>query len=77
MGQLLPNGKMMSLGYVKNMTDALRAEISKNQAMFKGTVLEISAQERLKSGKFRNPSIVMPRYDKDSSLCRYNPSVEA
>lgn len=77
MGQMLPNGKIVSLGYVKNMTDALRAKISAFKNSYLNTVLEISAQERLKSGKFRNPSVIMPRPDKSPALCRFNPAVEA
>lgn len=76
-GQLLPGGKTIELGYVKNMTDSLRVEISRDRDNFLDAVVEISAQERMKSGKFRNPSVVQLRPDKDYKLCRYNPSVEA
>jgi len=76
-GQMTPKGEIVQLGFVKNMTDALRAQISSNKKKFLHTVVEITAQERLKSGKFRNPSVKMPRPDKSPQMCIFQPAIEA
>jgi ATP-dependent DNA ligase len=56
---------------VKNMTDELRARISANPDKYIGKVLQLSAQEQLKSGKLRNPSVsdVEFRDDKNPEDC--------
>lgn len=54
---------------VKNMTDELRALISADPDKYIGRVLELSAQEQLRSGALRNPSVVGWRDDKNPTDC--------
>jgi ATP-dependent DNA ligase len=74
--QLL-KGKVKPLGQVKNMTDELRAKISANQKKFLGRVVEISAETRMNSGLFRNPSVVQIKIDKNKEDCLFRPKHEA
>lgn len=71
------DGKLKSLGQVKNMTDALRAKINANRKKYLGTVIEIEAETRLDSGKFRNPSVKQERPDKNAEDCIFRPEDEA
>jgi len=62
---------------VKNMTDELRAKISANPSKYIGRVLTLSAQEQLKSGKLRNPSVVGWHIDKEAVDCMLRIGEEA
>lgn len=62
---------------VKNMTDELRAKISANPSKYIGRVLTLSAQEQLKSGKLRNPSVIGLRDDKEAVECTLRIGQEA
>lgn len=67
----------IDLGQVKNMTDELRAKISADRKKYIHAVVEISAETRLDSGKFRNPSVIQLRDDRDAESCIFRPNDEA
>jgi ATP-dependent DNA ligase len=58
---------------VSGMDDALREEISRNPEAFIGHVVEIEANGREPSGRFRHPRFNRFRPDKRPADCVYNP----
>jgi len=69
------SGKLISFGYCSGMSDALREDMSNNKEKYIGTVIEITAQERIpKTGRFRHPRIKNLRPDKKATDCIYNPN---
>lgn len=65
------NGKLKVFGTVSGMDEATRAMISANPDKYVGKVIEIEAQERLKSGSFRHPRFLKFRPDKRKEDCVY------
>jgi bifunctional non-homologous end joining protein LigD len=70
-GQYLLDGTLMEFGFCSGMDDALREKISNNREYYIGKVMEIGAQERLVSGKFRHPRFLRFRSDKNPEECVY------
>lgn len=66
------NGLLIPCGQCSGMTDETRAFISKKAEKYLGTVIEIRANAREVSGKFRHPQFVRERLDKNPKECRYN-----
>jgi ATP-dependent DNA ligase len=66
-----PKGKMVLryCGSCSGMDDTLRKEFSDNKEKYIGQVVEILANEREPSGKFRHPRMVRLRNDKNPSDC--------
>lgn len=56
-------------GSMSGMDDALRKEISENKERFLGRVVEVLANEREETGKFRHPRFVQLRDDKPAKQC--------
>ena len=65
------DGTLVEFGQTSGMTDALLQEISLDKEAFLGRVMEISAQERFPSGKFRHPRFKRWRTDKSARDCVY------
>lgn len=65
------NGKLIEFGYCSGMDDDLRERISNNKEFYIGKVIEIGAQERLVSGRFRHPRFLRFRLDKNAEDCVY------
>ena len=63
--------ELREFGFCSGMNDALREQISKNRDAYIGKVIEIEAQERLPSGKFRHPRFLKFRPDKNPEQCVY------
>lgn len=73
-GQWTDDGvELIEYGSVSGMDEQTRAMISRNPEKFIGKVIEIEAQERLASGKFRHPRFIRFREDKNSEDCIYEP----
>jgi len=64
-------GKLINFGSCSGMEDALREEISRNREAYLGRVIEIEAQERFKTGRFRHPRFLRFRPDKNAEDCVY------
>lgn len=67
------DGVLTEFGFCSGIDDALREKISNNRNNYLGSVIEITAQERLPSGKFRHPRFLRFRPDKNASQCVYRP----
>lgn len=67
----LKDGKLILryCGSCSGMDDAMRKEFSENKEKYIGTVVEILANEREPSGKFRHPRMVGLRPDKNAQDC--------
>lgn len=66
------NGELLYCGKCSGMTDVLRATISKEPERYMNTVIEIKANARENSGKFRHPQFVRQRPDKNPNDCVFN-----
>ena len=64
-------GKLVPYGTVSGMDETIRSQISCYPDDYVGKVIEIEAQERLKSGSFRHPRFVRFREDKEAKDCEY------
>ena len=64
--------KIKSFGTVSGMDETVRGRISCYPKDYLGKVIEIEAQERLKSGSFRHPRFVGFRTDKNPKECTYH-----
>lgn len=63
------DGKLVDCGKCSGMDDKLREELSLNGGKYIGTVVEILANEREETGKFRHPRWVGFREDKNPKDC--------
>lgn len=66
-------GKLLECGQCSGMDDAMRTELTRHPKRYLGTVMEITANDREESGKFRHPQFSRLRPDKNSKDCIYNP----
>jgi len=62
-------GILKECGTVSGISEKLRRDMSANPNAYIGTVLEIKAQERTKTGKFRHARVVRQRSDKAAIQC--------
>lgn len=65
------NGKLVDCGQTSGFSDDVRQLLSENKEAFIGRVIEISAQERFKTGFFRHPRFERFRDDKNAVDCVY------
>lgn len=63
------DGELVDCGKCSGMTDELREELSKNKKKYLGRVVEILANEREPTGRFRHPRWVRFRDDKNPKEC--------
>ena len=64
------NGTLTECGSISGMTDAMRAEFTKNGKKYIGAVVEVEANEREEdTGRFRHPRFVQIRDNKDAKDC--------
>jgi hypothetical protein len=56
-------------GKCSGMTQSIREKISKNKVKYLGEIIEVKAQMRLKTGKFRHPEFKRFRNDKNPWEC--------
>jgi ATP-dependent DNA ligase len=68
------DGAVWECASVSGMDDALRAEISADPEAYLGRVVELKANAREPSGKFRHPRFTRFRTDKSSADCVYRPN---
>ncbi|MCK9458746.1 MAG: hypothetical protein M0R80_03840 [Proteobacteria bacterium] len=66
--------KLIEFGTCSGMDDALREEISNNKERYLGKVIEIKANDRFPTGRFRHPRFLRFRSDKNAIDCVYNPN---
>ena len=71
MGMYDKDGKSVDVGSVSGMDESVRAQISCYPKDYLGKVIEVEAQERLKSGRFRHPRFIRFRPDKRKEECLY------
>ena len=71
LGQVGPNGEVVDCGKTSGFTDAERELFSKLHAKGEllNMVVEIEAQQQLRSGKFRHPRFLRVRADKNPTDC--------
>lgn len=68
------DGKLVEFGQASGMTDEMRREISENREKTLGRVMEIAAQGRFPTGRFRHPQFIRWRDgEKLSEDCVYDP----
>jgi len=68
-GQYAPRFGLVEVATVSGMTDELREELSRNKRRYLGKVVEIKANGREPSGRFRHPQFVRFRADKRPEEC--------
>ena len=71
LGQINPTGLMIDCGKTTGFTDSERALFTKlhEAGELVGMVVEVEAQQQLRSGKFRHPRFLRIRADKNASDC--------
>lgn len=71
LGQIGPNAEMVDCGKTSGFTDAEREVFTNLHRSGKlvGTVVEVEAQQQLRSGKFRHPRFLRIRADKNPLDC--------
>jgi ATP-dependent DNA ligase len=65
------SGKLIEFGSCSGMDDAMREEISNNKDKYLGKVIEIKANDRFPTGRFRHPRFIRFRPDKNPQDCVY------
>ena len=66
-------GKAQILGWVSNLTDAMKAQIAADPESFKYKVVQISAMDfDPETARFRHSKIIQWREDKKWKECQYN-----
>jgi ATP-dependent DNA ligase len=63
---------LLDCGSVSGMSEEVRASMSADPQKYIGRVIEIEAQERLPSGRFRHPRFIRFRDDKSKGECTYD-----
>lgn len=73
-GQVCSDGVIKEMGKCSGMTDDVREDFSRNREKYIGSVIEIAAQERFPTGKFRHPRFIRLRAgEKLANDCIYRP----